>query len=749
MKFHFGIGMGVFATLVVAICASPVSSEGTMMLVGSEGGKGNGKGEGMNLYGSRERSVDGIGGRAVDEMDGDRGETEIETAKRKEGKEKGKRREDKLHVVHEKRFSPPPKWKRSARLHPQAVLPVRIGLTQQNLHRAEEFLNQVSHPESPLYGQHWSASKIADMFAPSQETVDVVRAWLHEAGVAPERVRVSKGGAWISFNATTEEAEGLLRTRYFVWEHEEGGRHVACGEYSVPSGVSAHVDFVTPGVAFDGRVGGGGGRKQVRQERDLPEPLKALNRRAEEVKRRRRDGMGAGIGMGVGDTKPVGKMGSPEDASNPKQGADVKNALMTLANCDTMITTACLQALYNFPPGSKSATNNTLGVVEYTPQAFLQTDLNMWFDQFSPNQANKVPIVDLIDGAVVQQTNQSFAFNGESALDLEFAMALINPQQVTVFQVGDLVEGGSFNNFLEAIDASYCTAEGGDSKDPNVDGQYPDTKPGGFPGELQCGRYQSTKVISTSYSANEADLGAKYEMRQCNEYMKLGLQGVSVLYSSGDFGVAGNGGQCIDSTTGAYNNGSSGMFNPSFPGTCPYVTSVGATQILNGSTVHSPESAASKVIFSGGGFSNVFPIPEYQKEVMATYYAQSAPGYGAERFNNSKLVRGYPDVSANGVNYVTAVNGQFSLAFGTSASCPAFAAMLNLVNEERIAGGKSSVGFVNPVLYRNAAAMNDITSGRNPGCGTDGFEAVVGWDPVTGLGTPDYGKLVKVFMALP
>lgn len=732
MRFHFGIGMSVFATLVVAICASPVSSEGTITLVGGEVRKGNG--EGMTSYGPRGRSIGGVEGRPLDGVDGERGE---------ERKVKAKRREEKPHVVHEKRSSPPHKWKRSARLHPQAVFPVRIGLTQQNLHRAEEFLNQVSHPESPLYGQHWSASKIADMFAPSQETVDVVRAWLHDSGIAPERVRVSKGGAWISFNATTEEAEGLLRTRYFVWEHEEGARHVACGEYSVPSGVSAHVDFVTPGVGFDGRVGGGGGRSQVKQERDLPEPLKVLNRRAEEVRRRKRDG------MGVGSTNPVGKMGSPEDASNPKQGADVKNALMTLENCDTMITTACLQALYNFPPGSKSATNNTMGVVEYTPQAFLQTDLNMWFEQFSPNQANKVPIVDLIDGAVVQQTNQSFAFNGESALDLEFAMALINPQQVTVFQVGDLVEGGSFNNFLEAIDASYCTADGGDSKDPNVDGQYPDPKPGGFPGELQCGRYQSTKVISTSYSANEADLGAKYEMRQCNEYMKLGLQGVSVLYSSGDFGVAGNGGQCIDSKTGAYNNGSSGVFNPSFPGTCPYVTSVGATQILNGSTVHSPESAASKVIFSGGGFSNVFPLPEYQKTAMETYYAQSPPGYGADRFNNSKLVRGYPDVSANGINYVTAVNGRFSLAFGTSASCPAFASMLNLVNEERIAVGKSSVGFVNPVLYANQPAMNDITNGRNPGCGTDGFEAVSGWDPVTGLGTPDYAKLLKVFMALP
>jgi hypothetical protein len=54
-------------------------------------------------------------------------------------------------------------------------------------------------------------------------------------------------------------------------------------------------------------------------------------------------------------------------------------------------------------------------------------------------------------------------------------MSLIFPQQVTLFQVGDLVNGGSFNNFLDALDGSYCTFEGGDSKDPNIDGQYPDT----------------------------------------------------------------------------------------------------------------------------------------------------------------------------------------------------------------------------------------------------------------------------------
>jgi tripeptidyl-peptidase-1 len=43
--------------------------------------------------------------------------------------------------------------------------------------------------------------------------------------------------------------------------------------------------------------------------------------------------------------------------------------------------------------------------------------------------------------AVVQTTNQSFDFNGESDLDLEYAMALVAPQNVTLLQTGDIVEG--------------------------------------------------------------------------------------------------------------------------------------------------------------------------------------------------------------------------------------------------------------------------------------------------------------------
>ncbi|KAF8259695.1 hypothetical protein EI94DRAFT_1614660, partial [Lactarius quietus] len=40
--------------------------------------------------------------------------------------------------------------------------------------------------------------------------------------------------------------------------------------------------------------------------------------------------------------------------------------------------------------------------------------------------------------------------------------------------------------------------------------------------------------------------------------------------------------------------------------------------------------------------------------------------------------------------------------------------------------------------------FDDITSGSNPGCGTGGSPAMVGWDPVTGLGTPNFDKLEQI-----
>lgn len=460
------------------------------------------------------------------------------------------------------------------------------------------------------------------------------------------------------------------------------------------------------------------------------------------------------IGAPVKDD--VGKnIGSPESPSLPKQGAQLDNStneIDGLKTCDTVITPDCLRALYGIPVSTTANPANSFGIVEYTPQIYIQEDLDLFFSNYSKNQKQRSPILNSINGGISGNRTQGFFLNAESDLDLEYSMTLVNPQPVQLYQVGDFIEGGSLNDFLDAVDASYCTFDGGD--DPVQDGHYPSSR-GGYEGPKNCGGFAATKVISTSYAYNEADLTARYETRQCAEYAKLGLAGSTFLFASGDYGVAGNLFKCIEPRNKTLNVGNNGIFNPAFPASCPFVTAVGATQLKANRTVQlnstftSPEVAAETRIESGGGFSNVFGLPAYQAAAVKNWFATANPPYGADRFNNSQQTRGYPDIAANGVNYITAIDDKFGLVYGTSASTPTVASVFVLINQARLDAGKSSIGFVNPVLYANPTALNDVISGRNPGCGTQGFSAQAGWDPVTGLGTPNFKKLLATFLALP
>merc|ERR1719478_1338642 len=93
------------------------------------------------------------------------------------------------------------------------------------------------------------------------------------------------------------------------------------------------------------------------------------------------------------------------------------------------------------------------------------------------------------------------------------------------------------------------------------------------------------------------------------------------------------------------------------------------------------------------------------------------------------------------------LNGRVASIGGTSASAPAFAGIVSLLNEARAQKKKKPMGFLNPFLYQNEAAFTDITKGTNAiGRGTGpskyGFNCTKGWDPATGLGTPIFSKLL-------
>ena len=148
--------------------------------------------------------------------------------------------------------------------------------------------------------------------------------------------------------------------------------------------------------------------------------------------------------------------------------------------------------------------------------------------------------------------------------------------------------------------------------------------------------------------------------------------------------------------------------------------------------------------WSGGGFSTVFARPSYQ-DAAVTNYLSSAANLPAASFYNA-TGRGYPDVSALGTNYNVFAEGNWVTMSGTSCASPTFSGVVSLIVAERIAAGNSSLGFLNPTLYRLGKVGYDVVSGQSQDTNClfatiPGFPAATGWDAVSGLGTPDYNFL--------
>jgi subtilase family serine protease len=130
------------------------------------------------------------------------------------------------HVMHETRISESSYWTKTGRLNSNKVLPMRFGLIQQNLHRLEEMLMSVSHPESPKYAQHFTSKEVVDIFAPSKETISAITNWLVDSGFSRDRLRLSLNKGWIHLNASTSEVENLLNTEYHVYTHISGDTQI-------------------------------------------------------------------------------------------------------------------------------------------------------------------------------------------------------------------------------------------------------------------------------------------------------------------------------------------------------------------------------------------------------------------------------------------------------------------------------------------------------------------------------------------
>ncbi|EJF57619.1 family S53 protease-like protein [Dichomitus squalens LYAD-421 SS1] len=354
------------------------------------------------------------------------------------------------------------------------------------------------------------------------------------------------------------------------------------------------------------------------------------------------------------------------------------------ASCATAITPTCLQQFYNVPTDPATQTSSTMAVSSFVNSFAATSDLSGFLTQFRPDIPSSTSFsVTSVDGGSNDETQPST----EGSLDIQYTVGIATDVPTTFFTVGTQNDG-DVTGFLDLVNNLIAL----------------DSPP---------------SVFTTSFGFPEELVDPGLANNICNAYAQLGARGTSIFFSSGDSGVDdGQGGSCT-------------TFRPTFPSGCPFVTVVGATQGVP------PESAAD---FSSGGFSNVFAVPDYQSGAVSGYLGKLG-STNAGLFNTSG--RGYPDISAAGVSYQVNIGGTVTDVSGTSASTPFVASTVALLNDRLVAAGKAPMGFLNPFLYSTgASAFTDITTGNNPGCGTDGFPANEGWDPVTGLGTPDFNKLL-------
>lgn len=124
--------------------------------------------------------------------------------------------------------------------------------------------------------------------------------------------------------------------------------------------------------------------------------------------------------------------------------------------------------------------------------------------------------------------------------------------------------------------------------------------------------------------------------------------------------------------------------------------------------------------------------------------------------------RAYPDISASSQKYLSVTTGGLFASSGTENAVALITGIVGILNTARASQGLSKLGFLNPFLYANPAAFNDITIGSNhqtsifAGASSmtitetscdEGFAASVGWDPVSGLGTPIFPSLYSAALS--
>jgi kumamolisin len=332
-------------------------------------------------------------------------------------------------------------------------------------------------------------------------------------------------------------------------------------------------------------------------------------------------------------------------------------------------------ALYDFPTGVNGA-GECIALIELGG-GYNTTDLSSYWSQLKLTETPTVSAVSVGDGSN-NPTGDPNGPDGEVMLDIEVAGSIAPSAKIVVY-FADNTDAG----FLNAI----TTAVHDSTNNPSV--------------------------VSISWGGPESSWTQQAMTSMDEAFQSAAAMGVSVCVAAGDDG----------STDGV----TDGLNHVDFPASSPNVLACGGTEL-----VASGDSITSETVWNelannegatGGGISDVFPLPSWQNGAGVPPSANPSKNVG----------RGVPDVTGDAdptTGYVTRVDGNPDVIGGTSAVAPLWAGLIALINQSI---GKP-VGFINPLLYQDAATaqdLNDITSGNN-----GAYSAGPGWDACSGLGSP-------------
>ncbi|EST07407.1 Peptidase S53, propeptide [Kalmanozyma brasiliensis GHG001] len=581
------------------------------------------------------------------------------------------------NLVVKESVSVPSDWVRRSDAADNEPVALRFALKQSDVSALEQHLRKTSDPDHELYGQHLSADQVSSYLQPHKRSIEEVELWLRDAGIHIDEALAARSPSKDTFTVHIPAWQARELLNADLGVYE----HKRSGTLAVRTPEYSVPEHVSEHLDYVGPL------TLFTQPRALKSDIAGTQVLVKE--------------LADDDASIVGDVHRIVDGGQP-------------AACNTSaVTNLCLRTFYktvNYVP--KAASKMSLGVSGFLGQWANFADFSGFLKEQRPDagKAGYNFTVQSIAGGLNSQSTPG----DEANLDVQTVGGFIYPVPFTFYTTGGsppyIPDTATVNNTNEPYEAqlNYLLSL---SKLPTV--------------------------LSTSYGDDEQTVPKAYAQRVCNYIMALGARGVSTVYSSGDSGVGATG-TCV--SNGQYTKNGTATFLPAFPASCPYATTVGATQNFN------PEIAVDGDLpgfYSGAGFSYVFPRPWYQATAVKNYLPNIVTKYTGLYNPNG---RAYPDVSAQGSRYVIKIGGKNYLIYGTSASAPTFSSVIGLLNDYRISQGKSSLGFLNPIIYGKwlgTPALNDITIGSSVGCGTTGFPATKGWDAVTGCGTPDFLEMQK------